>query len=116
MSIDLPPVPPPPMPRPKLNKLPTILAGCGLGIMSVVVIAGLGPLSLLVYLTNKALPTARLCVDCAYATADTNKNLTKDQLEVYGEITKIVRSTESSIFAVNIGGAQMGHAAPRRFA
>ena len=105
MSIDLPPVPPPPMPRPKLNKLPTILAGCGLGIMSVVVIAGLGFLFLLVYLPNKALPKARLFVDGVYAKAETNKNLTKDQLEVYGEITKIVRSTESSVFAVNIGGA-----------
>ncbi|MCC6153285.1 MAG: hypothetical protein IT367_05975 [Candidatus Hydrogenedentes bacterium] len=107
MSIDLPPVPPPPMPRPKLNKPVTVIAGCGLGIMSIVVFIVLGFLLLSIYLPNKALPKARLFVDSVYAKAESNKNLTKDQLEVYGEIAKIVRSTESSIFAVNIGGATL---------
>lgn len=105
MSIDLPPVPPPPMPRPKLNKPVTVIAGCGLGILSVVVFVVVGFLFLLVYLPNKALPKARIFVDGVYAKAETNKNLTKDQLEVYGEIAKIIRPTESSIFEVNIGGA-----------
>ena len=105
MSIDLPPVPPPPMPRPKLNKPVTIIAGCGLGILSVVVVAAFGLLFLFVYLPSKALPKARIFVDGVYAKAETNKNLTQEQLVVYGEIAKIVRSTESSMFAVNIGGA-----------
>lgn len=105
MSIDLPPVPPPPMPRPKLNKPVTLILGCGLGLLSVVVMVGFIALLALVYLPSKALPKARIFVDSVYAKAELNKNLTKDQLAVYGELAKIIRSMDSSIFAVNIGGA-----------
>lgn len=105
MSMDLPPVPPPPLPRPKLNKPVTIVAGCGLGILAVVVFVGIFTFVLSVYLPNKRLAQTRVFVDGVYAKAQSNKNLTKEQLAVYGEMVKVIDSPESSVFVVNIGGA-----------
>jgi len=105
VSIDLPPVPPPRIPRPKLNKPTTLLVGCGLGIGAVVVFVVLGLVLAFVVLPYRAVPQARIFADSIYAKTESNKNLTKEQLGVYGEIAELVDASDSSVFAVNIGGA-----------
>jgi hypothetical protein len=105
VSIDLPPVPPPPIPRPKLNKATTLLVGCGLGIGAVAVFAVFGLVLFFVVMPNRLVPKARIFADGIYAKAESNKNLAKEQLGVYGEIAKLIDAPDSSVFAVNIGGA-----------
>lgn len=95
------------MPRPKLNKPTTLLIGCGLGIGAImVIVVAIGVLALVV-LPKRILPKARVFVDGVYAKAEENKNLTKEQLAVYGELATFVSAPESSVFAVNIGGATL---------
>lgn len=107
MSIDLPPVPPPPMPRPRLNKPTTILLGCGLGIGAVLVFAVAGIVLAMVVLPSRIVPKARIFVDGVYAKAEANKNLTAEQLKVYGELKTFVTAENSGVFAVNIAGATL---------
>lgn len=105
MSLDLPSPPPPRLPRPKLNKPTTLFVGCGLGIGAFALLALIAFVAIAVVLPRYLVPRARNYADLLYAKAEVNRNLSKQQLETYGEILRYIDAPGSTIYTVNIGGA-----------